>query len=51
MDGKIYIINDDEEEGRESNKIVEEEEGNKNEKGEEWVKHCAQCEKRMACFL
>ena len=25
MDGKIYIINDDEEKGRESNKIVEEE--------------------------
>ena len=25
MDGKIYIINGDEEEGRESNKIVEEE--------------------------
>ena len=33
-------------------KIVErEEEGNKIEKGEGLVKHCAQCKKRMACLL
>ena len=37
------------EEGK--NKIVGEEEGNKNGKGEGQVKHCAQCKKGLLAFF